>query len=420
MSRPSLFLQCDDACLIDIYLHFHTRDVSLRIIRDVYLPGIEKYFPEALPELQGIADGAGVDLDQVLMLNARYDLARVRGAGVRSCPSSNKHSSAVEPAGSRGQDTINGLKPARQELQLQATNGESSRDHAELQECTSAGFLAESTSNGDVILAQNWDMSAKVYQNDTAIYLEIHPDPSENLPVMFVTTEAGQLGRSGFNSAGLAVCACSLMSTEDFFPLDQTLPATSPQEPLLPISLMRRQFLHNTNFSDGLVNIRNAPRHVSNRLVVGTADNFVINMEITPGAVHLGFPSGGDNFVVGANHFVTPAFHAGGWDDRNPGGSTWFRDVRVARAVRPHNNGALTTERITEAFCDHLSAPSSVCQHMEDCTVKNVPDYPYKGTQITLAHVRYNLTKRTATVCKGPPCLGVFDDFAIPNTSNNV
>ncbi len=32
---------------------------------------------------------------------------------------------------------------------------------------------------------------------DTAIYLEIHPDPSEDLPTIFVMTEAGQLGRSG-------------------------------------------------------------------------------------------------------------------------------------------------------------------------------------------------------------------------------
>lgn len=346
-------------------------------------------------------------------MNARYDLARVRGSSIRDHPS-------TDTSQTRCQVSINTIEPdqtTKLAVSHQAVNGNglSTEVDQDLQECTAAAFLAESTAEGDVILAQNWDMSANVYLNNTAIYLEVHPDPSENLPVMFLTTEAGQLGRSGFNSAGLAVCACSLMSTEDYFPLNKTLLLDEEQQPLLPMTLMRRQFLHNTNFSNGLVNICNAPRHVSNRIVVGTADNFVINMEVTPSTVHLEYPSGRDNFVVGANHFVSPGFLASGWHDRNPGGSTWFRDQRVARAVRPHSNGGLTPEKITKAFCDHLSLPSSVCQHMEDCTVRGVPDYPYKGRQITLAHVRYNLTKRTATVCKGPPCIGMFDEYSIPS-----
>ena len=57
-----------------------------RIINEVYTPGIERYFPEALDEMRGIADGAGVELNQIIFLNARYDLARVRGKTMRQCP----------------------------------------------------------------------------------------------------------------------------------------------------------------------------------------------------------------------------------------------------------------------------------------------------------------------------------------------
>ncbi|KAL5093703.1 hypothetical protein Trisim1_010433 [Trichoderma cf. simile WF8] len=403
--------------ILDSLAHYHAPgkllpwETSLRIIKEVYLPGIEKYFPEALPELQGIADGAGVDLDEILFLNARYDLARVRGSTIRPCPSSSNTNPSK--AAVNGHGTQNGDNRSQR-----AVLGDDISDMQELQECTTAGFLAESMSNGDIILAQNWDMSANVYLKDTAVYLEIHPDASEDLPAMFVMTEAGQLGRSGFNSAGLGVCASSLMSTEDYFPLDLSLPPGSPQEPLLPMSLVRRQFLHNTNFANALINVKNAPRHLSNKLIVGTADNFIMSLEITPGAVHLGYPSNGDNFVVASNHFTSESFQASQWNDRYPGGSSWFRAVRVAQRVRPSNNKQLTEEKITEAFCDHLSLPSSVCQHMEDCTVKNVPDYPYKGAQTTLAHVRYNLTKRTTSVCKGPPCMGKFDQYSLPITSN--
>ncbi|KAL9484919.1 hypothetical protein ACSS6W_003708 [Trichoderma asperelloides] len=402
--------------ILDSLAHYHKPgkllpwDISQRIIKEVYLPGIEKYFPEALPELRGIANGAGVDLDQILFLNARYDLARVRGPTIRPCPSTKSSSAANTSQAANGHVAQNGFR--------NIASSDEPTDIQELQECTTAGFLAESMDNGDVMLAQNWDMSANVFLKDTAVYLEIHPDPSEDLPVMFVTTEAGQLGRSGFNSAGLGVCASSLMSTEDYFPLDLTLPPGSEQQPLLPMSLVRRQFLHNINFANALINVKNAPRHLSNKLIVGTADNFVMSMEITPSAVHLGYPSNGDNFIVGSNHFISESFHASQWNDRYPGGSSWFRAVRVAQKVRPFNNKKLTAEKVTEAFCDHLSLPSSVCQHMEDCTVKNVPDYPYKGAQTTLAHIRYNLTKRTATVCKGPPCMGAFNEYSLPVTSN--
>ncbi|GJN74840.1 hypothetical protein PLICBS_008933 [Purpureocillium lilacinum] len=434
-------------------------DMCQRIIHEVYIPGVEKFFPEALPEMQGIADGAGVDLEKIVLLNARYDLARVRGAGIRACPSDSVEEASSIPsqpeiaapiASAMAVESLTqGIMPnANGYTNGRSANGtttthlvddEPSHDPS-LQECTAAGILAEATTSGSVLLAQNWDMSASVYTNDTALLLEVHPDPDEGIPAMFLVTEAGQLGRSGINAAGLAVCACSLMSTEDYFPLlvneekqqQQKQKQKQKQAPLLPMTLMRRQFLHNINFSNGLINIRNAPRHVSNRLVVGTADNFVLNMEVTPSAVHLAYPYatsstytpvGDYPFVVGANHFVNPAFHASGWADRNPGGSTWFRDVRVAQGLRrpagvKGTGGGLTPEDVTQAFCDHLSAPSSVCQHMEDCTVRGVPDYPYRGRQITLAHVRYDLTRRTATVCKGPPCMGVFQEFAIPPVAN--
>ncbi|KAJ6440195.1 peptidase C45 acyl-coenzyme A:6-aminopenicillanic acid acyl-transferase [Purpureocillium lavendulum] len=490
----------DATLMLRLYVYGEDQlDVCRRIIREVYIPGVEKFFPEALPEMQGIADGAGVDLDKIVLLNARYDLARVRGAGIRRCPvnEANESSfplSAVDPV-HKGNGNINGKSNGiSHPVDI---NDPSSLDH-DLQECTAAGILADATADGSVLLAQNWDMSASVYTNDTALLLEVHPHPDEGVPAMFLVTEAGQLGRSGINAAGLAVCACSLMSTEDYFPLaveddddndndnvktsgdggggggddagdgdggtgyaDKSAasslsrsgrPWAVHQQPLLPMTLMRRQFLHNTNFSNGLINIRNAPRHVSNRLVVGTADNFVLNMEVTPSSVHLAYPyaasssssssgtstpAGDVPYVVGANHFANPAFHASGWADRNPGGSTWFRDVRVAWGLRRGmgagggskmammergkvasedgaKSGLLTGKDVTNAFCDHLSAPSSVCQHMEDCTVRGVPDYPYRGRQITLAHVRYDLTRRTATVCKGPPCMGIFGEFSIP------
>lgn len=403
------------------------RDVSTRIINEVYIPGTKKYFPEALDEIQGIADGAEATLQEIFLLNSRYDLARIRGKDTRPFPREDKEQTLAAEISRRGASSELAehwnVMESEQETNGAANGDENGHSNAQdpdgedvANECTLAGFLSECTANGDVILCQNWDMSANIFINDTAVYLEVHPDPSEDLPSLFLLTEAGQLGRSGMNSAGLAVLGSSLMTSEDYFPLDFTPGAI--QKPALPMSLIRRQYLQNKSFANALVHIRNGPRHVSNNLMVGTADGFAMCVEMTPTGTHLCYPEGNDNFVVHANHAISQSFMSSGWKDRYPGGSSWFRGWRVARSVRRYNEGGLTEQKILDAFSDHLSAPSSVCQHMEDCTIANVPDFPYKGANGTLAHIQYNLTQRTAMGCKGPPCMSEFTRFSIPKTSN--
>lgn len=44
------------------------------IIKNVYIPAIEAYYPSGLKEMQDIADGAEVSLESVVLLNARYVL----------------------------------------------------------------------------------------------------------------------------------------------------------------------------------------------------------------------------------------------------------------------------------------------------------------------------------------------------------
>src|ERR1700678_1215063 len=102
------------------------------IIKNVYIPAIKAYYPSGLQEMQGIADGAGVALEAIVLLNARYDLARL---GDQNEP----QSSSIDTDGTT-----------------------TSRDDM-ANECTSAFFLPESTSNGDVINAQNWDMSSRLW-----------------------------------------------------------------------------------------------------------------------------------------------------------------------------------------------------------------------------------------------------------------
>ncbi|KAE9375888.1 peptidase C45 acyl-coenzyme A:6-aminopenicillanic acid acyl-transferase [Stipitochalara longipes BDJ] len=368
-------------------------ELMSKIITDVYIPSIEKYYPSGLQEMKGIADGAGVTLEDIILLNARYDLARLGDHG--------------EPQPE--------LPPSA------STSGVHTPQDDVANECTSAFFLKEATKNGDVINAQNWDMSGRLWIDDAVIYLEVHPDPSENKPSMFLVTEAGQLGRSGMNSLGIGVTANSLMSTDDYVPVSHldssgTLHEVDTQT-VLPISLLRRMVLECNHVSEAFTAVHNFPRHVSNNLTIATAEGFGVCLEITPDRVYKVYRNINDPYLTHTNHFSHPGFESrADIRDKYPGGSSWFRRQRFEEGIRPYTSGQLTKEHIISAFSDHLSYPEAVCSHPEespDVVVGQFPAYPFRSVSATVACVLYNLTQHSVTVCKGPPCQGVFQTFEL-------
>ena len=330
--------------------------------------------------MRGIADGADVAFEDIVLLNARYDLARI----VEEAPVENS-----SPSGSESYTPQD--------------------DQAN--ECTSAFFLQSATASGDVINCQNWDMSSRLWLTDCIIYLEVHPDPSENKPAIFLVTEAGQLGRSGMNSMGLGVTANSLMSTDDYTPCPGT-------EPVLPISLLRRMILECAHLSEALTTAQNFPRHVSNNLTIATVEGFGMCLEITPDRIYKTYCNIDDNYLVHTNHFTNPGFESRkDIRDRYPGGSSWFRRQRFEQKIRPFKDGKVTNESLITAFSDHLSYPESVCCHPEgnpvDAVIGQLPGYPFRSETATVTCVMYNLTQRIVTLCKGPPCQGKFLSFKL-------
>ena len=252
-----------------------SRDITLSFINNVYIPGIQEYYPTALEEIRGIAEGAGIPLEDIVMLNARYDLGRSRDPFRRS-------------------KNVNGAVAV-----VHTTRIDIAPEDDDANECTSTYFSPKNTINGDAITAQNWDMSAHLYNHDLCIYLEVHPDPSEDRPSMFCLTEAGQLIRTGMNSAGLAVTANSLLSSEDYVPISYTdidgvFHDIAPKL-VLPLTLARRIFLDYRLYSEGLVAINAIPRHVSGNLHVSTGEGFGMALEVSPNRIYKVYGNIDDN-----------------------------------------------------------------------------------------------------------------------------
>ncbi|KAH7025665.1 uncharacterized protein B0I36DRAFT_293256 [Microdochium trichocladiopsis] len=370
--------------------------ICAAIIRESYLPALEAKYPTGLDEMRGIAAGAEVPLEDIVMLNARYDLARCMYL---------LHDGGRTP-----------------HLDMDAhKNGQD--------ECTGAFFAAEVIASGHDLAVHNWDMSSHLHDQDLIIYLEVRPHPSERQPAMFILTEAGQLIRSGINTAGLAVTANSLLCSTDHVPLTSYLgvegtlrhpPSPSPT-PTIPISLARRVFLEHTNYATALSAVHALPRHVSGNLTLCSAGGAAICLELTPGRTYKFYGSHiDDNYLVHSNHFLSPSFgtQSGAVFDRSPGGSTWFRNRRAEQRVRAAcKSGLLTKEHIRAAFSDHFGFPHSLCQHADHEGAKNGPSHVLTGytskLSMTVAFVIYDLTERKITVCKGTPCEGFVEEYSL-------
>ncbi|CAG8890280.1 unnamed protein product [Penicillium egyptiacum] len=352
-----------------------------RVIHDCYIPGLQRYWPSGWEEMRGVAAGAGVSIEDIVMLNARYDLSHVKFEAV--CEE----------------------KPAIKE---KVVDEEQRVEVAE--ECTSAIILAPATKDRVVFTAQNWDMSHRLVTEDAIIYLEIHPDVSENIPTMFLVTEAGQLGRSGCNGAGLGLTANSLQSDNDQAPDLST--------PIPPSGSLRRLFLEQSNYSVGLKCIARTPRHVSCNIMVSSADDIGMCLEVTPRTIFRSVISSGSEkpYLVHSNHFQTSPFLAQTQiSDTYLGGSSWYRGKRLEAGLREKAQRENLIERdIVVAFQDHAGYPHSLCEHVvEEQSTNQENSGPYSGPTSTVCCVVYNLSKRTVRVCKGCPCEGIFQDFEL-------
>jgi isopenicillin-N N-acyltransferase-like protein len=150
-------------------------------VASTFEPVIKTHTPGLLLEMQGIADGAGCDLSNILLVNARSELM------------------------------------------------------SRADECTALAATSGATSQGQVLLGQNWDWYTSI--EDEPILLRIR---QPNKPEILTLAEAGQVAKIGLNSAGLGVCLHDpgFISTQDVSGCRPALPRGVPVH-RLQLSLLR-------------------------------------------------------------------------------------------------------------------------------------------------------------------------------------
>ena len=183
------------------------------------VPIIGEYDAEILEELEGLAKGADLSLEEIVALNARYEL--VWASDLVAAPESGA--------------------------------------------CTCLSALPEVTKDGHTLMGQNWDLWPRVHDHLIVLERQQSGEPSS-----VTIVEAGIIGGLGMNSAGLGVCLTALVSSLDRF------------EPKVPVWLIVRGVLKADNFRNAINTVMSTKAAVSVNLLIAHQAGEVIDLEVMP------------------------------------------------------------------------------------------------------------------------------------------
>ena len=266
------------------------------------VPLIEAFDLSLVDEMRGIAKGADIPFEHILLLNARTEVLQL----------------AARRANKRPVDPV--------------PDG-----------CTGVIVLPSATSDGKLIHAQNWDW--KVECAETAVVLHVRRDDG---PDVLTFTEAGGLARAGMNAAGIAITGNYLESDRDYQRLG------------VPLALIRRNALEQEHLALAMKAIYCTEKSASNNMMVSHAEGVAIDFECAPDETFQVQPKNG--LLVHANHWQSPVALAKIKDTgikSTP--DSLYRDTRVEGALAPHV-GKIDASHVKNALMDKFGYPWSVCR----------------------------------------------------------
>jgi isopenicillin-N N-acyltransferase-like protein len=302
---------------------------------------IAAFRPAYLDEMRGIADGAGLDLADVLAINVRTEVmfaAKARqaplAARVRDLPAECS-AFAVAPA-----PRVGGHQAA-------------------------------------TLLGQNWDWLLHAAQ--TLIVLEVSQDDG---PDFVTVVEAGLLAKSGLNAAGLGLVTNALVTDAD------------TGVPGLPYHVLLRAILDCATVTEALKVLQAGMRSSSANYLIAHASGAALDVEAAPGdftRLYPRFPDRG--LLLHTNHFLSPCLSPA--QDL----SLWAMPssaVRLQR-LRTATPDPATLDDFRALLADHADYPHSICSHPD-------PNEHPLEQGATIASVLMDLKARRLWLAPGNPC----------------
>jgi isopenicillin-N N-acyltransferase-like protein len=288
---------CAQAKALDVDEH------RLAQIVGEYLPVLENFDHRQVEEMRGVAAGANVSFEQVVLVNARSELFQFA------------------------------LRPALLEsMKAGVPDG-----------CTGVVVRSDATRDKQLIHAHNWDW--KYESAECSVILRIR---NEDGPDILTFTEAGALARFGLNARGICVTANGLECDRDY------------RRAGVPLALIRRKVLEQAHLALALRIAYITPKSGSNNIIVSHATSgLVYDFECAPDETFMVEAQNG--LLVHANHWLSPIaltkLQERGMEDAP---STFYRDLRAREALAARV-GDITVDDVMRVMLDDFETPWSIC-----------------------------------------------------------
>jgi isopenicillin-N N-acyltransferase like protein len=321
---------------------------------------IAAFRPAYLDEMRGIADGAGLDLADVLAINVRTEV--MYAAKARLAP-------------------LAARTPARHAPQPPA-------------ECSAFAVVPAPGQPGATLIGQNWDWL--LHASQTLVVLEV---TQEDGPDFVTVVEAGLLAKAGLNAAGLGLVTNALVTEAD------------AGAPGLPYHVLLRAILDCATVTQALEVLQAGPRSSSANYLIAHASGAALDVEAAPGdftRLYPLFPECG--LLLHTNHFLSPGLHP-------VDVSLWAMPSSAVRLQRLRAGtgqpGALTLDRFRALLADHADYPHSICSHPDPA------DHPCEQGA-TIASVLMDPNAGQLWLAAGNPCQVAYEPLEItrPGTAS--
>ncbi len=243
-----------------------------------FVPVIEEHFPEMVEEMDGIAKGAGLKLEEIVLINARTDILAI----------------------------------VEHQLELEHVPG-----------CTAMALFGEAHGKPALALGQNWDWDPLM--SKAPVVLRLEPDDA---PALVTLTEAGMLAKIGFNHHRLGVCLNFLSHQSD----------GQPGVFGIPIHCLLRAVLTCQSIEQAVEAVKSSPRCASANFLLAQHDvdgPAALDLEIAPNNVITLSPDGPS--LVHTNHFVSPTLAGGCTSGRGPSTMSRYASAQLLSSVAELN-----------------------------------------------------------------------------------
>ena len=293
---------------VDTYLgRFAHNDIDEATAREHasrFIPIIKDASRDYAAGMQGVADGSGLPLEDVALINVRYEIL----------------------FSAFSEQTIDGPRDTTPD-----SDG-----------CTAFGVQQEVTADSRAYIGQNWDWIPTV---NTFLMDIRRPDK----PNALALTEAGLVGgKFGMNEHGIGYVVNGLVSPED---------GNDPYR--TPSHVAHLDLLDAERLSEAIGVIIGSDSSCSGNVLLGHPAGEMIDIESTPDASYYLYPD--DGVLTHANHFKS-GNGRGSFEQIAP--HSLCRGPRIRRLLK-RDAGDITIETLKWVLRDHFNEPASICSHVD-------------------------------------------------------